>query len=262
VRRIASVGHAFFAAMMIALGVIGLVTGDFTPVWQPLLKGVPAHAGLAYLTAFISLVCGVGLFVERTAAIAARVLLASLVLWFVLLRVPAIFTAPTAQDSWSGCGETAVIVAAAWVLYVWFAADWDERRAGFATGERGLRIARVLYALSMIVFGEAHFRYINETAGLVPAWLPFHLGWAYFTGAAFVAAGIAMLAGVWARLAAALSAAQMGVFTLLVWVPIVASGSREAFQLSETILSFVLTAAGWVVAESYRNVSSRAANRR
>ena len=183
--RVASVSHAVFAAIMIAIGVVGLIKGDFTPVWDPIPQD--SHA-LAYLCSFISLTTGIGLLWQRTAAAAARGLFASLLLWLLLLRVPSIVLSPTFGVFWPGF-EIAEMVAGSWILYAWFAADWDSRRFGFATGKKGLRLARVLYGAALIFFGFAHFFDLKDTVSLVPGWLPWHVAWAYFTGGAFVVAG-------------------------------------------------------------------------
>lgn len=256
--RVVSAGHAALAAVMIGLGIQGLITGEFTAVWAPVPKWAPGW--LAYLCAFVSLASGAGLLWRRSSAAAAGALLALLVIWVLVFRLPVIVRAPGSVLPWDGCAETLVMVAGAWVLYAWLASDADRRRLGFATGDRGVRIARTLYGLAMIPFGLAHFAYLKETAALVPAWLPAHLVWAVVTGSAFLAAGAAVLVGIHAPLAAALSALQIGLFTLLVWVPIVAAGSRDPSQWSEFAISTALTAGAWLVADSYRgHRGSRAA---
>ena len=232
--RVTSTGHAIFAATLIALGILGLVQGDFAPIWQPVPKAFPAREAVAYLCALVSLACGVGLFWPRVSALAARVLLGWLVVWFLLIKARFIVTAPATAVSYETCAETAVLVAAAWVLV--------KVRVG---------IARAIYGLSLIAFGVAHFAYMTLTAALVPGWLPFHEAWACFTGAAYIAAGVAILVDRYARLAATLAALQIGLFTLLVWVPRIADGA-DASQWSEFVVSWALTAAAWVVAASYR----------
>ena len=252
--RIASPGHAAFAVMMIALGVLGLIKRDFTVVWQPVPKGAPARELLIYLCALVSMASGLGLLVRRSAALAAGVLLSLLVLWLALWRVRALFLASLVEGTWS-FGETLVMIAAAWVLFAWFAAG--RGRLDLLTGDKAVRIARALYGLGLIPFGYAHFAYVKVTADLVPGWLPWHLGWAYFTGVTFVVAGVSIIIGVFGRLAAALSTLQMALFFLLVWVPLASTRSLSAFQWDEFVANLALIAAGWVVTDSYRSEERR-----
>jgi uncharacterized membrane protein len=253
--RIASAGHAVFAATMIGLGVLSLIKAHFTAVWQPVSRGTLASSMLAYLCALICVGSGMGLLSQRKATPSARLLLAYLLLCLLVFGVPSLSQGLTVDVYWS-LSQTGVLVAAAWVLYAWFAGDWDRQRFSFATGDKGLRIARALYGAAIIPFGIAHFQYIEHTASMVPAWLPAHVAWVYFTGAAFIAAGVAILVGVCARLAAALSALEMGLFLALVWVPAMATRVLNSFQWGEVLVTWVLTAAAWVVADSYRAIPS------
>jgi uncharacterized membrane protein len=250
--RIVSAAHVAFAVAMIGLGLMGLVTGEFTQIWQPVPKWVPARIALAYLCAVISLGSGIGLLWRRSAPVASRVLFVSLLVWLLVLRLPNLFyEKPLVLVAWT-FGATAVMVAGAWVLSSWFAPGREGSRLRFLTDARGLRIARTLYGVSLIPFGLAHFMYLNATTVLIPGWLGWPAAWAYFTGAAFIAAGLAVSVGVLAPLAAALSALQMALFSLIVWVPRAVAGNLNDFQRGEVITTFVLTAGAWVVSDSYR----------
>ncbi len=252
--RIASIGHVVFAATILGLGILGLVQGEFGTYAQPVPKSWPAREALDYLCSCICIASGLGLLWKRTAAPAARLLLAYLLLCMLLFNMRIIILHPLVEVAYQNWGQIGVIIAAAWVLYAWFATDWDRHHLGFATGERGVRIARVFYGLSLIGFGFSHFAYLENTTVLVPAWLPGPLFWAYFTGVAYLAAGVGVLTGLFARLAASLSALQMGLFLPVVWLPVLMAGNVTAFRWGEIVATVALAAGGWVVADSYRGL--------
>ena len=250
--RTAGAALGFFAAAMAALGILGFITGDFASVWQPVPRWVPGRTMLAFGCAAISFAGGVGLLWSRTAAAAARILFLYLLLWLLLLRVPAVLVAPLSEVSWSGCGENAVLVAAAWVLLARSATPPYGSYLIFPTGGRGIRLAAIAYGLALFPCGLAHIVYLTDTAQLVPAWLPWHTAWAWLTGAAYLAAGAAIVCRICDRAAALLSAAMMGAFTLLVWVPAVTRTPADRFSWTALLISSSLAAGACVVADAYR----------
>ena len=174
-----------FAVGMIGLGILALIYGDFALVWQPVAPWVPGRTMLAYGSGLIMLLGGLGLLSRVTAAWSVRILFPYLILW-ALLKVPALFVAPQMEAVWLGLGELTVLLAGGWVLFAEMAglpAGTGEGSAlAFLTGEKGVRLARILFAVSLLPIGLSHLVYVKETVELVPAWLPYRVGWAYLTG--------------------------------------------------------------------------------
>ena len=253
--------HLFFAATRIAIGLIGLNTllafvgGRFVPILPPLPQSVPAHELLTYVSIAVSLLCGAGLLVKRIASPAALVLLAYFLIWAALFKLPIIVHAPLEEVSYQNMGESLVLVAAAWILY----RELSTTR-NFLNGDSALRVAYILYGLSLIAFGLSHFFYLSFTAPLVPSWLPAHVFWAYLTGTIYFMTGFALVTGVRMRLAAAIVAVQIALITLLVWGPKMLSGGMSAFNWQETIVSVALTAGAWVIATSFGSPSATASS--
>jgi uncharacterized membrane protein YphA (DoxX/SURF4 family) len=102
-----------------------------------------------------------------------------------------------------------------------------------------------------LIFGGAHFVYMNLTAPLVPKWLPpTPEFWGYATGVAHIAAGIAILTGVQARLAAILLTAMFAAFTPLVHIRMLLADPSNHWIWNENAVNLALTGAAWVVADS------------
>src|ERR1700690_3731004 len=138
-----------FAAGMIGLGILALVYGDFALVWQPVAPWIPGRTALAYSSGIIMLVGGVGLFLRATAAWSARILFPYLIVW-TLLKVPALLAAPQMEAVWLGFGELAVLMAGGWVLFATLAGLREGSPLSFAAGEKGIHLAGMLFAVSLL----------------------------------------------------------------------------------------------------------------
>jgi len=238
-----------FAVGMIGLGVLALIYGDFALVWQPVAPWIPGRTVLAYASGLIMLFGGVGLLIRATAAWSARILFPYLIVWL-LLKVPALVVAPQMEAVWLGFGELAVLLAGGWILFARLAGLREGSLLTFATGENGVRIARMLFAVSLIPIGLSHIVYVKETAELVPVWLPYRVGWAYLTGAGQIACGLGVLFSIFPRVAARAEAGMISLFTLLVWGPAILAAPTTRLPWTAFFISWAIASAAWVVAQN------------
>jgi len=113
------------------------------------------------------------------------------------------------------------------------------------------RLCQLVFGVCVLIWGGAHFVYMNLTPPLVPRWLPpSQVFWGYVTGVCFIAAGLAILTGMKARLAATLLTVMIVCLGLLANDRILLTGLSSHFDWSESALNLALTGVAWVVADS------------
>ena len=225
----------------VAIGLVGLVWGDFLAVWQPVPKSLPGRTALAYAVAAVFLLAGVSLQFKRSARAGALTLILLYSLGVVLLHLPSLIAHPTVFVMWSGAAEQLALVAGGLMAY-----SLCVPRADRAAG-----IARLMFGVCLIAFALAHLFYLKATADFVPAWIPpGQVFWAYATAAGHLAAAIAILSGIAVRPAARLLTAMFIVFGVLVHAPSVFADPHMHFNWAANAMNFALIGAAWLMAAS------------
>jgi len=222
-------------ASAVALGVLGLVTGDFASTWHPVPPELPFRQAAALAAAVLFLAFGFGLQFDRTRR-AAGLGLALLFTVFVMLWARRVAAFPTMTGTWLGAAEQAAVAIGA----VAASGAWLSRTV----------FLRIGFGACQLVFGLAHLVLLKETASMTPAWLPpGPTAWAVITGLLHVAGGLALLSGLRAVLAARLLAAMFVGFGALVWAPMLLAKPEDAMTWGGNAINLALIGAVWALAD-------------
>ncbi|GAC1635086.1 MAG: hypothetical protein NVS9B14_11890 [Candidatus Acidiferrum sp.] len=242
-------GLYLFVVGLIGLGAIGVMVRDFALVWQPVPESLPARHAVAVGTGALMILLGLGLLFRATRTWSVRILLPYLVVW-ASLKIPAVVAAPKMEAVYLGLGELTLLLAGGWTLFANLAELAEGSPLEFLAGERGTTMARILFAISIIPIGLSHIVYADVTAGYVPHYLPYRLGWAYLTGAGQIASGLGILFGVLPRIAAWAEAGQIALYTLLVWGGAIVAAPKTRLAWTAFFISWIFGAAAWLVAQN------------
>ncbi|HEY1629812.1 MAG TPA: hypothetical protein VGF56_00755 [Rhizomicrobium sp.] len=238
-------GWRVYGLGVIALALLCLAWGNFVP-GQPVPKDFPERTVLAYAAGIFMLAAGAAVEWRRTAAWGAAALAAYFGLIVVgLMDGRLLLTHYAEYGLYSGAAAELAVAAGGLILY----ASMAEIDAALAA--RLIRVGQAVFGICALLFGGAHFVYMNLTAPLVPAWLPPNQEfWGYATGIAHIAAGLAILSGMQARPAVILLTVMYASFTPLVHLPMLLANHSDHFIWSENAENLVLTGVAWVVADS------------
>jgi len=238
-------GWRVYGLGVMALALVCLAWGDFDP-GQPVPQGFPDRTVLAYAAALFMLVAGAAVEWRRTTAWGAGALSAYYALIVaILMNGRVVLAYYTEFGSYSGVAEQLAICAGGLIVCA------TNARIDAARAARLTRLGQLLFGVCALLFGGAHFFYMSLTVPLVPKWLPpSQQFWAYATGIGHIAAGVAIVTGVQARLAAILLTVMFASFTPLVHLPMLVADPTSRMNWSENALNIALTGAAWVVADS------------
>lgn len=242
----AALGRHAFGLGIFALGFTFLVWGDFL-AGQTVPNNLPHRTALAYTVAAFLLCAGAALQFRWSAAFSAAAVAAYYTLIVVILMNGRVLLAHYAvYGTYEEIALQLAIAAAALLVYAASATLTP------VTAARLTLIGQLVFGLCALIWGGAHFLYMNLTAPLVPKWLPpSQVFWGYLTGVAFLAAGLAILSRIQARLAAILLTLMLGTFTVLVHIRILLTDHRTPFNWTELALNLTLLGAAWIVADSF-----------
>lgn len=236
-------GRHVYGLGAVALGVIGLRWDDFAAVWQPFPDAAPGRGLIAYGVAGAFLLAGLALQLRGTARFGA-IACALLYAMFAAFWGMRIAARPDLFATWSGTAEQ-VSLATAGLVALASLAPPEKTWAG-----KLILIGRWVFATCLLAFGAAHFIYPAETAELIPAWMPPNpQAWTTITGAAHIAAGLALLTGVLPLLAARLLTLMFVVFGALVWAPLLAHSPGDHTTWCGNAINLALVGAAWVIAD-------------
>lgn len=91
-------------------------------------------------------------------------------------------------------------------------------------------LGRIIYAIPFVVFGVLHFMNASSMAASILTGWPYAIILVYISGAALILGGIAILFGIFGRLAGILLAILLLVFILAIHLPGVQAGNQMALS--------------------------------
>jgi uncharacterized membrane protein YphA (DoxX/SURF4 family) len=234
-------GRYLYAATIAVFGAVWLLSGGFVSIWQPLPDVVPAPRGIAYLSGLAFLLSAAALLYPPTARYGAiaPILVFPLFVWQWTTRI---ILLPAVAGTWSGTAEEVVPIVAAMLI---LPTDGGSKAAPSWL----LMTCRILFGLCAVSFGIVHFEALQQTADMVPAWLPGSGSfWAKATGIAHAVGGLALILNFKPRWAAGLLAVMYLLFDLLIWLPKLVTAPADPIVWAGNAMTVILAASALVLA--------------
>jgi len=253
------VGRFCFAISIAFFGFQYLLYGRFTGGLPPVPPWTPGGRVLAYVLGAALILAGLSIATPWKARLSAT----GLAVLF-LLCVLFLHSVHASAILYNGVDRTRAFEALALSAMAFVLVGILPLEVGFL-GPRNIlnklvMFGRMLFTISMIVFGVQHFMYAPFIASLIPSWIPGHLFWAYFTGSALIVAGLSVATGIFAALAAALLGIMFFLWVLVLHAPRVVAQPRNGDEWTSAFVALAFAGGSCILAAALSKARPRSSN--
>lgn len=251
--KLTRLGQFFLAIPMVAFGVQHFVYMDFvTRVFPRLPAWIPIRSFWACVLGAFLIAAGAAIIFGKAARWAALLLGAVILVSFVLLYLPLVIANPYNGGLWTSAGKGLALAGGSFLVAGSLPIESGAPTGILARIERALGklipLGRFFLAAFLILAGILHFIYVEFVAGLVPAWIPGHLFWSYFSGVALIAGGLGIIVPMTARLAASLTAMMIFLWLVSLHIPRALADLHNANETTAVFEAMAMTGAAILVA--------------
>jgi uncharacterized membrane protein len=114
--------------------------------------------------------------------------------------------------------------------------------------DKVVALSNLCFAVPLAVFGALHLSAARDLMTMVPAYMPWHLFWAYFFGFALLAASLSIATNIQVRWSGLLFGIAMFLFVAMLITPGVVASPRDRFAWTLIFRESSFGGGGWILA--------------
>jgi uncharacterized membrane protein YphA (DoxX/SURF4 family) len=232
-------GRTFYALALIVYGIQQFYFESFRNVFfSPYQNYLPLLNILAYLFGIYLIVSGVLIIAERKGKEASLILAAVFLVLFICTHLTyELISEPNIiyhLGLWVNPLKELALCGGAFVVAGSFSKD-ELARGGFRFLNSLIPYGNLFFLFTITAFGIGHFMYAVYLVKTIPAWIPDHLFWVYFSGTALIASGVTIILGLRIKIVALLLALMLFLWFWIMHLP--GAIAQPAFERGEYVAS-------------------------
>jgi uncharacterized membrane protein len=249
---LSAIGRIFYGIAIAAMGFLTICDKDFPYMLIPARHvWLSDHILLVYIFGALLFLAGACIVFGKAAMSVSLLLGSALLLVFCFYFIPYEFLVSSNYmhlGDWENAIKEFALAAGAFVVAGCFSENNEGSSLRFL--RKLIPLGAIAFSLTIISFGINHFLYAKDAADYVPSWIPGHIFWIYFAGAALIASGVAIILKIKRRLAAVLLGSMIFIWVVILHIPyaIAASMSDKGGEVTSAFLALAYCGIAVVIA--------------